>query len=377
MQREGGPGHPGARRAARPPPGTVGRPGRGLTRRRRRGQQVDRAALDQQVMEKKKRMEEAAATDLQYAKMADFFDQKVCMLAQEQKRKETDLKKGVRAFHVASQKMESRREYDLNDPNARKNTVHYRAEGGTALGASSLQVLAGEDVTAGERKVKQMAQQMAYIEGQKAEKAARVKAEKDLESMYSAQTMAQETMLEQIAKSEASARTANSLSVAKTNSELAQIAAERKRAEKEHEEKLNEYDIGNVQDSFMMTENPALAVNVEQPWRVRGDHWKGMSKEQLDGIRLEQEAQRAAMAATRAAEAEAEAAWAHQQRTVLNARAIAEIGKERQVRSNNSSQLAALMGQREEKKHRDAQLNETYSNRADASYFAQFGTSHR
>ena len=38
--------------------------------------------------------------------------------------------------------------------------------------------------------------------------------------------MAQETMLEQIAKSEASARTANSLSVAKTNSELAQIAAE-------------------------------------------------------------------------------------------------------------------------------------------------------
>ena len=338
---------------------------------------MDRAALDQQVMEKKKRMEEAAATDLQYAKMADFFDQKVCMLAQEQKRKEREHKKGVRAFHVASQKMEARREYDLNDPNARKNTVHYRAEGGTALGASSLQVLAGEDVTAGERKVKQMAQQMAYIEGQKAEKAARVKAEKDLESMYSAQTMEQEMMLQQIAKSEASARTANSLYVAKTNSELAQIAAERKRAEKEHEEKLNEYDIGNVQDSFMMTENPAVAVNVEQPWRVRGDHWKGMSKEQLDGIRLEQEAQRAAMAATRAAEAEAEAAWAHQQRTVLNARAIAEIGKERQVRSNNSSQLAALMGQREEKKHRDAQLNETYSNRADASYFAQFGTSHR
>ena len=64
--------------------------------------------------------------------------------------------------------------------------------------------------------------QMAYIEGQKAEKAARVKAEKDLESMYSAQTMAQETMLEQIAKSEASARTANSLSAAKTDSTLRQ-----------------------------------------------------------------------------------------------------------------------------------------------------------
>ena len=60
---------------------------------------------------------------------------------------------------------------------------------------------------------------MAYIEGQKAEKAARVKAEKDMESMSSAQTMAQEMMLEQIAKSEASARTANSLYVAKTNSD--------------------------------------------------------------------------------------------------------------------------------------------------------------
>ena len=45
---------------------------------------------------------------------------------------------------------------------------------------------------------------------------------KDLESMYSAQTMAQEMMLEQIAKSEASARTANSLSAAKTDSTLRQ-----------------------------------------------------------------------------------------------------------------------------------------------------------
>ena len=62
-----------------------------------------------------------------------------------------------------------------------------------------------------------------------------------------------------------------------------------------------------ARDSPFLTESRILAHNFDDPRRVRRDHYKGMSQEQLAAIRAEQEAQRRELEARRADE-KAEAA---------------------------------------------------------------------
>lgn len=56
-----------------------------------------------------------------------------------------------------------------------------------------------------------------------------------------------------------------------------------------------------ARDSPFLTESRILAHNFDDPRRVRRDHYKGMSQEQLAAIRAEQEAQRRELEARRAA----------------------------------------------------------------------------
>jgi len=80
------------------------------------------------------------------------------------------------------QKKEQRREYDLSDPNATRNSLPARVGDADArIGVSSAQVFEGEDLRAGERRRVQAAQQRAWCDAQQAERGAATLAEQGAE----------------------------------------------------------------------------------------------------------------------------------------------------------------------------------------------------
>lgn len=80
------------------------------------------------------------------------------------------------------QKKEQRREYDLSDPNATRNSLPARVGDADArIGVSSAQVFEGEDLRAGERRRVQAAQQRAWCDAQQAERDAATLAEQEAE----------------------------------------------------------------------------------------------------------------------------------------------------------------------------------------------------
>lgn len=71
----------------------------------------------------------------------------------------------------------------------------------------------------------------------------------------------------------------------------------RERNERERLKKQQDYDdnmteIANHIFGDVLTENPAVAQSAFGPHRVIPDRWKGMSPQQLEDIRREQEKQR-------------------------------------------------------------------------------------
>lgn len=67
---------------------------------------------------------------------------------------------------------------------------------------------------------------------------------------------------------------------------------ERERLKKQQEYDDNMTEIANHIFGDTLTENPAVAQSAFGPHRVIPDRWKGMSPQQLEQIRKEQERQR-------------------------------------------------------------------------------------
>eukprot|EP00955_Chlamydomonas_euryale_P058001 356948-Chlamydomonas_euryale.AAC.2 len=112
-------------------------------------------------------------------------------------------------------------------------------------------------------------------------------------------------------------------------------------------------------------------------FRVRRDHYKGMTGAEVRGIEdalIAQLEDNKARAAARAAD---EGAYARTQRDVQ--RTLSE--QARQVGDFRAAQARAAAGvlrsQMAEKAARDAANKELYANSVNDAYFQQFGTSHR
>lgn len=68
-------------------------------------------------------------------------------------------------------------------------------------------------------------------------------------------------------------------------------SAERKRQEKQQEQEANLAEIAHLLRGDLLSENPQQAASSFGPHRVVPDRWKGMSREQLEEIRLTQQQQ--------------------------------------------------------------------------------------
>lgn len=108
---------------------------------------VDKPALDRQTAEKKERLAADDERNAAYGRESNKNAKLGLLYEQRQERDERDLAKRINEFRFEHQTKESRREWDLNDPESKKNSAPVRvADVDTNLGISSAQVFDGEDL---------------------------------------------------------------------------------------------------------------------------------------------------------------------------------------------------------------------------------------
>ena len=103
--------------------------------------------------------------------------------------------------------------------------------------------------------------------------------------------------------------------------------------EKRTEKRLELDQVDAARHSAFLTESRILAHNFDDPSRVRRDHYKGMSTEELADIQRQQQEQREELAERRAAKVAEDRAWA--------ARVQAQVAAAREMDADTEAERVA------------------------------------
>lgn len=343
-----------------------------------------------------------------YAQLSKYYDEAVCGADQEAAALRKLAATEENNFRNSHQLLDTRREWDLNRPDAKLLDAPARlGDHDARCGISSLQVFIlatadclhfmslmrmstapgcdllhvqkfhGEDLKAADRKAAQQQQchewwlqQKADTQAQKEQEKEQLRAHGDLVRLYD--TVQQAVMGEEKLVNRASQR-----SVMDDNKRL---ATHRRATADKHsmlESGLRSNEIRCALENPVLSEDPRQAASSLSAGRVRVDHWKGMTQAEHQSIIHQQFMQQQELKSRRQEEVRKEAQWA--QASHMTDQAIKE--QQRQVdnlqRQQEKDRLHFLQQQAEEKRTRDAALNDVYANAVSKDYFSQFGTSHR
>ncbi|KAF5829712.1 RIB43A-domain-containing protein [Dunaliella salina] len=289
-----------------------------------------------------------------------------------------DIAKGIRDFHLTNQVKNTRREWDLNRPDAKVIDEPARlGDDDPRLGPSSMQRFDGEDLSAGSRKQMQLEQSKAWWEEQAAQKAAVRAAQHEAEQAFAELTRYQDWLQMQAQSEEAAVRREINVGTADINKHMAEQRRLNELQERAAILSANLAEMDATLNSPMMTEDPSMAASAMSSLRVRKDHYKGMSKTERQAVLATQLAQMEERKAKQAAQAAEESQYARTQRDILNAMHSQASRVEEFKRQQAVKAAEVLKRQTEEKAARDQSLNELYSNKIAPEFFSQFGTSHR
>lgn len=307
-----------------------------------------------------------------------YYDDQRTLQAQGQAALAATLARDTQSFRETLQGKHTTKEWDLNRPDGLRLDQPARVgDDDPRCGPSSLQRFDGEDLSAGERHAAQVEQlkawwaaQAAAKDAERAEMAGTKRADDQL-ALY------QGDVQREVAAAEAAARREMNQATLDENRRL----AEEKRAAEE-EAKAAELaatmaELDATMASPMLNEDPLTATSTLSPFRVRKDHWKGMSETEKRAILETQLRQMAEAKAKRAAEAAAAADHARKQ-AAINKAMLEQAARVEQFKREQASNLAdRLKAQMEEKRSSDRARDELYAGKIAPEYFGQFGTSHR
>lgn len=337
---------------------------------------IDVNALNKQVEEKRMQQaleeEKAAEAERQAALVAErgmLLERQVELQRRQKACDDT-------AYNHAYQRKQFRREYDLSNPDVLKNDLPIRIDDGDPrLGVSSCQVMHGED----------------------GEYAARVALQKKQLRDWSVSQMGEnQNAREQAAQADRvfAARQQEFLSRAveldsiqnKQNQEKRQVADEFNHAmvvqKKEEERQKLMQDASEEIEELRCNLDSALLSEVHAPsalgpHRKRGDHWKGMSGDEVVDVYMEQERQRRDKEAERQAMSKETGDWAAYDAACLRAGMAME---REQTRKSQEARLQVAEAQKQDAKlseTRRRHMDEVFKNEITPDFFAQFGTSAR
>ncbi|XP_029654494.1 RIB43A-like with coiled-coils protein 2 [Octopus sinensis] len=212
-----------------------------------------------------------------------------CKISQIYEQQESEnqkaINKALNEFRSNNQKPETRREWDLNDPNYLKKSTPARiSNDDIRCGPASIQKFEGEDLESNIRKLYQQEQNREWLNQQMNAIQEEKNRQEEADRIYNQRIKELDDRLCELTQAEEQCRRSVNEALTKYNQELSK--------QKNHEnlrenEKLNNNRIThmlNVINSDMLTENPQVAQSAFGPNRVITDRWKGMSEKQIKDI---------------------------------------------------------------------------------------------
>ncbi|CAH2316132.1 Hypothetical predicted protein [Pelobates cultripes] len=340
---------------------------------------VDLPALEKQVEERKinesteKARDEAFDADrVQYDKIAQMLEQKEQEVAR-------NLDQAVQEFREKYQQPETRREFDIYDPEGLKKDRPARVcDDDPRCGPASLQKFAGEDLSEKERKKLQVEMTKKYLSEQKAERQREQAQKKYADNLDYKKRVELDERAQYLSLMEEECRKAIDMATTNFNQALALEAEERKKLLKQQEQNNNFAEIYNNLTGDILTEDPAVAISCLSPQRVLPDRWKGMTPEQLRVIWDAQEKQRQEKQRLIEEEKQRDSEW-DKQRMLAARAAMTMEQQEEELNKNMRKRLDSYNQQlsREQQAHLRYLEKDVYTNNPTAHYHTQFNTTSR
>ncbi|KAM9640971.1 RIB43A-like with coiled-coils protein 2 [Morphnus guianensis] len=294
---------------------------------------VDKDALDTQVKERK--IQEAAekARNEELANEMKQNDKIMRMLEERQKNDIRNVNKAISEFQKNFQKPETRREFDLSDPQALKKDRPARlSDNDPRCTISGLQKFMGEDLNYHQRMKFQKEQLREWSLQQQRDWKNALADQKFADDLYDKNRIEldQKTM-EQQRKEEESRRAVCAATKDFNRTQAAELA-ERKRLEKCQKTKEDMDEISSLLQGDLLSENPEQAVSSFGRHRVITDRWKGMNRDQLMAIRYSQQQQVLEKLRLKEEERQRDAEWDRQSIQAARAHLVLERHQQRQNR---------------------------------------------
>lgn len=340
---------------------------------------VDLDALDKQVKTRKILEDTEKARDDAFMNDLVRNDKIVMMLEKRQEQDIRNLNKAVNDFRSQYQKPDSRKEFDLYDPDGKKKDKPARvSDDDPRCGVSGMQKFCGEDLNSKERKKLQQEQLREWSMAQKREKDDAQAQQRYADKLYDMKRVELDQRAIELDLSERECRRQIEKSRKDFNLAQANERSENENLTKRQEQDDNFTEISNHVFGDMLTENPAVASSSFGSHRVIPDRWKGMTPEQLEEIRRIQEMQRQERRRLREEEWQRDMEWDRQRVSMARAALILER-QENQLQKDlrREQDLANIRLSAEHAAHKEFMDKEVYTNPPTAQYFAQFNTSSR
>ncbi|GFO15542.1 rib43a-like with coiled-coils protein 2 [Plakobranchus ocellatus] len=340
---------------------------------------VDKQAIEQQMFDKKQMEEYERKRHEAFAADALRNDRIASMLQMRQERDQRALNEALNEFRALHQQPNSRREWDLYDPDYLKKDKPARVhDDDPRCGISSIQKFDGEDLNSKARKKFQNEQARSWHEQQMRERDQAKRSQDAADRLYELKQRELDQRAMDLQKAEEDCRRAINMATADYNKALDNEQKERFRLKEQQDLDDKMTEIANNVFGDILTENPAVAQSAFGPHRVITDRWKGMSPEQLEEIRKQQARQMAENERLRQEEELRDRE--HERQASANARAALLIEREldrkrrelEKAQADENRRLAA-----EQKAHLDFLNKEVYTNPPSAAYFMQFNTTTR
>nr|XP_056718843.1 RIB43A-like with coiled-coils protein 2 [Euleptes europaea] len=340
---------------------------------------VDLEGLAVQVNDKRIQEATQRAWDDSIAAEMKQNDKIMCILDQRQKRDALNVEKALNEFRQSYQQPETRREFDLSDPQALKKDAPARmADSDPRCTASGLQKLMGEDLNSANRKRYQQEQMREWLLEQHKDWTNALADRKYADGLHDAHRLDLDQKAMDLQRKDEETRKNICVATKEFNRTQAVESGEKRKLEKQQELEDNIAEISNALKGDLLSENPQQAVSSFGSHRVVTDRWKGMSQDQLKEIRDIQLQQVLEKLRLEEEERQRSAEWDRQRIQAARAQLLFERHQQRQNRElrRGLDNLNAQLSQ-DQKRRRSTLDEEAYANFPSGQYYTQFNTTSR
>ncbi|XP_047406030.1 RIB43A-like with coiled-coils protein 2 [Sciurus carolinensis] len=302
-------------------------------------------------------------------------DKITCILEDRERRDRKTLCRAINNFQQSFQRPETRREFDLSDPLALKKDLPARQSDNDIRNTiSGMQKFMGEDLNFQERKKFQEEQNREWSLQQQREWERARASHRCAEDLHLQTRLRFDETAKHLQTLERTTRRAVCAAVKEFNRKQAEESMERKKQERKQEEEDNLAEISSLLHGDLLSENPQQAASSFGPHRVIPGRWKGMSREQLQQIRLTQKQQVVEKLRLQEEECQRDMDWDQQRVQKAREALLHERQRQRQQRDlRRALDDSNLSLAKEQKKH----IDEVRRNQLTRDYFTQFNTRSR